>query len=338
MDPQRQSCDQRISRRSFLGTATAAGAVASAAGVGLWNPLRAEDADPSERLMLAPGTPKSRVVEVKTRHVVDGPAVHKPLLGEIVARALTGLTETSNVRDAWHAILEPNDIIGLKFNQSGQRLIATTSAMLQTLVVSLVEAGWKPEQIVCIEVPDEMWRPFGTTAPHRGFYAQETPFESGSDELAAVLGQVTAIVDIPFLKTHNIACLTCAMKNLSHAFVKHPARYHANGCSPFIADILGLPQIRSRLKLCLVDALRVNFDGGPAVSTDTLADVGAVLASFDPVAADAVGLALLNETRRREELPALASSAVQVPCLAAAHRKGLGIAVSHGIDRVRLAP
>ena len=57
------------------------------------------------------------------------------------------------------------------------------------------------------------------------------------DRLAGVLDQVTAIVNVPFLKTHNLAGMTCCLKNLSHALVKHPAQFHTGGCKE-VADIV----------------------------------------------------------------------------------------------------
>ena len=125
------------------------------------------------------------------------------------------------------------------------------------------------------------------------------------------------------------------MKNLSHGLVKHPARFHRNACSPYIADIVALPQIRSKLRLCLVDALRVVYEGGPVPTADTVSNEGIILASTDPVAADSVGLAVLNEVRRRMALSPVAQSAADIDHLAAAHQRGLGIALYRGIDVIR---
>ena len=78
------------------------------------------------------------------------------------------------------------------------------------------------------------------------------------------------MINVPFIKTHNIAGMTCGLKNLSHALVKHPAHYHANGCSPFIGDIVAADPIRKKLKLTIVDAFRVVFQGGPAARVENL--------------------------------------------------------------------
>ncbi len=284
------------------------------------------------------GTPPSKVVQVQSPHVVAGLDVHRPLLGEMLETALKSLTGKPTIGSAWRAILKPNDTIGLKFNRIGQAIIATTGSVADAVITSLVETGWRPDQIVCIEAPSGTDARHGTAPPRGGYALRETDFGSGKDELASVLGQVTALIDVPFLKTHNIAGMTCALKNLSHGFVRHPARYHQNGGAPYIGDIVSVPAIRTKLRLCLVDALRVVFEGGPEATAGTIADEGILLASFDPVATDAVGLAILNDIRQRYELLPIARSAEGLGYLSSAHRRGLGVAVWHGIELQRLRP
>ncbi len=318
--------DEELSRRRFLGAASGA----AAAGLLLGAQARAED----DRLELKPGIKPSRVVQVRSSMVVEGPVVHRSVVAELIDTALQTLTGKTKTQDAWRRILKPRDIVGLKFNRSGARTIGTSAAVAEAIVASLRDAGWPRSQIVCMELPPDVEAELGTIRAVGGYDSFETDFGSGRDQLALVLRQVSAIVNIPFLKTHNLAGMTCCLKNLSHAFVKHPARYHSNGCSPFIADIAALPNIRSKLKLCLVNALRIVYEGGPEASVDTLSDDGIFVASMDPVATDAVGLMMLNDARSENKLPKMTSSASEIPYLADAHRKGLGVAVPHGIELI----
>ena len=317
-----------LSRRRFISVAAS-----MAGGTLLWP--RKVATDPAE-LRIAPGMPKSRVVQVQNPNAVLGPEVHRPLLGEMLQKALMSLTTTRAIDQAWRSILRPEDVIGLKFNQCGQKTIATTKVLADVLIKSIVEAGWRPEQIVCIEAPQGTEARNRTTPARRGYVSTAINFKSGTDQFASVLDQITALISIPFLKTHNIAGLTCTLKNLSHGLVRHPARYHQNGCSPYIADIVAAAPIRSRLRLCLVDALRVVYDGGPQATAATVGDEGILLASLDPVATDTVGLAILNEIRQRYELDPIFHSQVDLGYIGAAHRRGLGAALWHGIDLVRL--
>lgn len=320
-----------ISRRRFLAmTATAAGASFV---------HRAKAQTPESRLIIPRGTPRSRVVRVRSSYVVRGPTVHGRLLAEMFDAAMSALIPGApEPTEAWRSLLKPEDIIGIKFNRSTQDVLGTTPALADVLIRSIVNAGWPASQIVCIEAPSATVARLKTAPSRPGYSSTVTSFGSGSDQFAAVLDQVTALIDVPYLKTHNIAGVTCAMKNLSHGLIKHPARFHANGCSPYIADIVGSEPIKGKLRLCVVDALRAVFDGGPGASVDTISDEGVLLVSVDPVATDATGVALLNETRRRVGLPPIAGLPEDVAYLAAAHRRGLGVAVPHGIDVVRVEP
>lgn len=278
------------------------------------------------------------MVRAGAREVVVGHSVHPALLREMLQDLLTTITQRPTEKDAWRALLDPGDIIGLKFNRSGQEVIGTSDAMVDALVASIVDSGWRKDQIVCIEAPEHVVRRLGTASPRFGYATEVTSFASGSDQLAEVLDQVSAIIDVPFLKTHNIAGLTCALKNLSHGFIKHPARFHGNGCSPFIGDIVAIPKIGGKLRLCVVDAMRVVFEGGPAASSSAIADVGSLLASVDPVAVDAVGLSVLNEIRLDNGLQPIARSAQAVEYLRSAHEAGVGVVIPEAIELIRLAP
>jgi len=287
--------------------------------------------DPSEKLLVDPGAKPAEVRHSRSRFAIDGPIVHPEMFRELLEAAVAGLLGTPSLSEAWKKLFRPDDIIGLKFNQSGQDVIATTATVAEIFVDSLVRAGFSTRQIVCIEAPASSAVHEVTTPAAKGYGTVSEDFVSGSDEFARVLSQVTAIINIPYLKTHNITGLTCALKNLSHGLVKHPARYHKNGCCPYIADINLHPRIRKKVRLCVVDALRVVFDRGPEASASTLSNEGILLATTDPVAADTVGLTILNEIRAARGLQPVARSAAQVAYLADAHRKGLGIAARHGI-------
>ena len=319
-----------MSRRVFLGVA------ASVAGGSVLRPVNALALE--QPLRVPHGRPASRVVRIQNRYVVQGPDVHRELFGEMLDRALTVLTRKPTTGEAWRSILRPDDVVGLKFNRSGQDALRTTSVVADVIIASIVQAGWRPEQIVCIEAPSEVETRHGTTPALAGYQSKTTDFGSGADNLANVLEQVTALIDVPYLKSHNITGTTCCLKNLSHGLIKHPAKFHANGCSPFIADIVGLPQIRDKLRLCLVDAARVVFDKGPEPSAGCISDEGLLLASVDPVAVDSVATIVLNDVRRQNGLRPITGRGEQLAYVRDAQLAGLGVAEWTGIDLVEATP
>ena len=110
-----------VSRRGFLGVA------ASLTGGAAWQSVRAAQGE--RRLRLKPDQPISRVVLAREKHLIDGPTVHRGLLAETLEAMLISLTGKSTAKEAWQTILKPDDVIGLKFNRSGQSVIRTSSAM-----------------------------------------------------------------------------------------------------------------------------------------------------------------------------------------------------------------
>lgn len=319
-----------MTRRDFLARGSTM-TVGAALGVGGWTAGRA-------RAALGDRTPLSTVFRILTDGVTTGRRVHRRLLAEMLETGLRIATGTSGSSEAWRSFLRPDDVVGLKFNRCGADGLGTTLAMAEALIDSLTAAGFDPSRLVPMEVPEVIYQERQTARPDLGWDSQETAFGSGSDRLAAVLQQVTAIINVPFMKTHNLAGLTCCLKNLSHALVKHPARFHKNHCSPYIADIVALPQLRGKLRLHLVNALRVVFDGGPEAKEDLTHDAGALYLSTDPVAMDAVALEEINRVRLGRGLSPIGCGAGPLDYLRLATEHGLGCSEIHDIvlKKVRL--
>jgi hypothetical protein len=319
-------------RRHFL---RRAGALAAGAGFArlLADAPAVLAADPPTTLPAIGATPsigpidplaKSIVAHVQREEVIDGARVHEALMSEMFDDGLRIITGERVAADAWHKLLKPDDIIGIKFNHVGGDELGTTMPFATRLVAALREAGFPPEHIMLIEAPPRLTRDLKTRPCVFGFSGGPVSFGSGEEELAAVLQEVTAIINVPFLKTHNIAGMTGCLKNLSHALIRRPGKYHANACAPYVGDIVALPAIRKKLRLHLVNALRIVYRGGPAVETEAMWTHAGLIMSTDPVAADAVGIDLLNEYRAKMKLPAIGDEEAHIPHVHAAAQRGLG--------------
>lgn len=317
-----------LSRREFIvGSAVAAGTLA----------LGASSSVAADRVIDRHGMSQVRVVQARSEHVLMPAGIHDEVLRDLLEIVVKRLSGKQDVTDAWHFFLKPDDVVALKFNRNGADTIATSAPLLKALVASLKSAGFSPSQIVAVEVSKELRSATQTQAPVDGWSDETFDFGSGSDQLAAWLDQVTAIINVPFLKTHNLAVMTGALKNLSHAVVKHPARYHDNGCSPFIGDIVALPQVRDKVKLHIVDALRIVFDGGPVPREDAIWDGGFLIGGTDPVAVDVSGVHLLDRVRKAVGLPLIGETRLPT-YLEAADARGVGTSAKHKIllEKVKL--
>lgn len=277
----------------------------------------------------------SRVVELFNERAVSGRMVHGRIVTEMVEQGLCRLTDQASAADAWRTLLRDDDIIGLKFNHSGAGGIGTNEILGQVLFKSLLDADFRPDQLVVMELRAGVLER-RTLSQVQGWTSRVFDFGSGKDALAAVVDQVTAVINIPFLKTHNIAGMSGCLKNISHAFVRHPARFHRNGCDPYVADIVGLPIIGDKLRLHLVNALRIVVDNGPQAREKDIHGAKSILVSRDPVAADTVGQDILDARRLQRNLPRLAADAGKLPILATAARRGLGMNDPDALDHIKI--
>lgn len=328
----------RESRRKFLGRVSRIAAASAAIGAkGLYEAAAAESrpAPPSPstvRPYAGPIDPadKSRVVLLRSPEAAE----EENLLREMVEEAIRILTGAESSSEGWNKLLRPDDVIAIKFNRVGATELGVTEQMARQLVRSLSRAGFSPERIMLIEAPGSLETQLKTRPFVFGWSGPEVSFGSGQDTLAAWLEEVTAIINVPFLKTHNIAGMTGCLKNLSHAVVRSPRRFHANGCAPYVGDIVSLPQIRQKVRLHLMNAMRAVFAGGPEVRPEYRWIYAGIVAGKDPVAIDSVGLDILNEQRVRAKLPPIAPDASGIPHIHAAAHTGLGTNDQDYIDLI----
>ena len=293
---------------------------------------------------------KSVVVSIQSEHVASAQRLRVDLLEEMFAAALLRVTNTQTTSAAWRMYVKEDDIVGLKFNPVGMGQYGTSAVFARIVVESLMRAGVRAEQIVLIDGPEGVAQHFKTQPPRLGWTEETIDFGSGQDQLAACLEQITALINIPFLATDNITAVVpdpfdnadevvgiCgALKNISYHFVKHPARLHRDGCSPFMVDIAALPMIWDKHRLTVVNALKMVYDNGPLVDIAFLEDTGLLIFSEDPIAADAAGLGELSAVRLAHDLSAVELDRQHAPALLDASSKGLGNTDFRRIERIKI--
>jgi uncharacterized protein (DUF362 family) len=138
-------------------------------------------------------------------------------------------------------------------------------------------------------------------------------------------------VNVPVLKDHSVAGLSAGMKNMYGA-VSNPNKYHGDNCNPYAADVNSLAPIRTKHRLTIIDAVRVQYDNGPGFDPARMHDYGGLIVSTDPVAADRIALEVLERCRAQNKCPSLAEAGRPVKYLQAAQAIGLGTADMADID------
>lgn len=266
----------------------------------------------------------ARVVQTRSPYLCGAHGIETSILHDFIEEGLCAVTGASNGTDAWNKLLKPSDVILIKCNQSAREQLGTTPPVIDEMLRSMVTAGFSLDQIMVLEAGDlSLLRK--TRKPDLRWQGKIVEFgNAGKDSFLAALDEATAIINVPFIKTHSFATMSGCLKNLSHGLIRHPARFHANGCDPAIGQIVASEPIRSKLRLNVVNGVRLVFDKGPDAQRSTIHDSGTMLFSTDPVAADAVAFGLLNSVRSERGLKPLFSDARIPKQLLTAHQLGLG--------------
>lgn len=271
----------------------------------------------------------SRVIDIRSKIVVRTTIVDRTELGSMLDRGLQALTDESSPERAWRSILGNSKRIVLKFNSVAAQVLQTNDTFARVLVGRLTDAGYEREMIALVEAPPALATELGTRdVTHE--WGSTIPLGTQFEQLASWLLEADAIINVPFLKSHLIAGMSGAMKNLAYAAIRRPARYHDNGCAPYVGDIIRSEPVAGRLKLSIVNALRIVVDRGPEAEERDVSEHGGLLLGYDPLATDTIGWGILTQARRKAGLRDLG----EVAYLTAAAQSFAGRSRSAEINRV----
>ena len=159
---------------------------------------------------------------------------------------------------------------------------------------------------------------------------------SSTSYFASVLTrEVTKVINVPSLCDSFMCGLNGAIANVTlwnvdnwRRFVKEP-----NFGNPYLAEIYADPTVREKVVLTIMDALTLQFAGGPFPNPNFVRPSLTIYASRDPVAIDATALRLIDEYRRANKLPPAAAVAGHIETAAS---MGLGNSAEDSIDLVRV--
>ncbi|MCU0251487.1 MAG: DUF362 domain-containing protein [Vicinamibacterales bacterium] len=247
-----------ITRRDFVRT-TVGAVVGAAAMAGA-----AEDAAGNPDQTAPRPSLSARVVIVRDEKVLnEAHDVDTAVLDRMLADTVMRVTGEKTAEAAWRELFTPADTIGLV---PTPHLNPTHPELVDAVRRALVGAGIPPAQI--------------------------REAQGGIDKPRAC----TALIAMPALKAHWLTGIGTVLKNYI-MYSGRPSTYHdANNAN--LGEVWLLPDVKGKTKLVLVDALRPLCDKGPQPDPRYLWDYKGLIASRDPVAADAVGLQIIMAKRR----------------------------------------
>jgi len=274
---------------------------------------------------------RSRVVvvthpEVLLKEYRVNPAVVRQMLD----RAVTDLTGAKDETAAWRQFGRAGDFVAIKHNSIGRPTLHSHTEINDAVAAQLAAcAQVKPDRILAVDrtVPppyDELSAPF--TLPTRGL---ETRLRRLYTE------QATAIVNVGVLKSHGMVGLSAALKNHLGS-INNPAAYHywePDRLPRNVPELNALAPIRTKTRLVIIDAIRPLFAGGPFDDPQYRWDYRGLIVSTDPVAAEAVGMRILEAKRAESRKGPWPMTAARL-MVAYAQEIGLGNADADRIDLV----
>jgi uncharacterized protein (DUF362 family) len=322
------------------------------AGLGVGTLLTSVPLLSLERLAEPAG--RTRVVVARDSALIEGPCgkIDSVRTASMLDEAVRRLADDKDAATAWQRLFRPTDVVGVKVNcLSGPRM-STRQEVVAAIVDGLRRAGVAESRIIVWDKDDtDLKRAGYTVARGRGPSVYGTiggQFSPGYEDGVRFAGehvgscfsrilteQVTALVNVPVLKDHDIAGVTLGLKNWFGA-IHNPNKYHDTLCDPYVAELSTHPSIRRKLRLVVVDATTVQYDGGPGARPDRGLAFGGLLVGADPVAVDACGVNLIEEERKRAGLPSLEAAGRPPRHLETAGRLGLGERELTRLDVVNL--
>jgi len=248
----------------------------------------------------------------------------------------TGLRKLTGERDkpVLQKLFKRNDVIGLKFNRCDGQDLAENKPLAEVLVKMFEDAGFGRGQLVLMQLDHPDLIRSGVQAAPYGWTERQYDLAGGSDALAGVVEKVTAMVNIPQLRAEPISGMAGCLHNLAFDLTKHPGRFFGQDVDAFIADVCALPIVGGKVRLNVVNALNllIRCDLPVLDERSVIHGYGGLLFSTDMVAADAVGLEILDRARASRKLPPLTGDRDVLGQLVRASKRGLGVYHRDQID------
>lgn len=186
------------------------------------------------------------------------------ILKTMVDKAVVQITGRANPESAWNSLFKADDIVGLV---DTPHLNPTHPEMLKVITGSLTKFVEIPEKNI-IKAQGGINRP----------------------------KQCTALICVPALKAHWLTGIGTVLKNFI-LFSGKPSHYHQEN-STKLGEIWLLPEVESKTRLILVDALHPLCDKGPQSDPRYKWAYNGIITGIDPVAVETVCLKIITEKRQ----------------------------------------
>jgi len=288
---------------------------------------------------------KSRVVIATDAAALtkDNEAV-QAVVEKMLGMSMAMLTDSKNGAEAWKKLFSPKDVVGIKVNCLFGKMVSTRPEVVLAVIAGLKTAGVDENNIIVWDRSSSDLAKCGyilnktgagvkyfADDDHWGPEIQQGAFKGRITKV--ISEKVTAIINMPILKTHGITGISCCLKNHYGSF-DNPGNHHGHCCNPAMADFSSIPMVKDKTRLVVVDVLRPQHSGGPGLQVEDQFNCYSMMVSADPVAADYLGLQIIQD-----KLTQLGKELIpdkKLGWLTSAQERGVGTCDPRKIDLLRV--
>ena len=212
---------------------------------------------------------KSKVVLIRNEKLfANGDQPDAAIAAQMLDDALCTLTGKLDVKEAWASIVKPADIVGIKTNEWDK--FPTPKVVNDLLKDRVLQAGVKEENV---------------SVKDRGVL--DDP----------VFQNATALINVRPMRTHAWAGVGTCIKNYIQFSPNRPS-YHDDSCAS-LAALYDLPIVKGKTRLHILVLFNPTFHHRTAqdISEEYQWKYSGLVAGFDPVAVDSVGLRIVQAKR-----------------------------------------
>ncbi len=322
----------KTTRREFLKQAAIGGTVIA----GLPGLVEAAETTPK-------ASAKTRIVIARNASMLKGDEVDQKVIEQMLGRAMMRLTSKSTSAGSWKSLFKPDDVVGIKINGLFGPTVSTRPEFVNAVIAGLKSAGVKPENIIVWDRAAKDLEKCGFT-PNKtgpgviyysddGDWGKEVRLGSFNGKVSKVFDRITALINMPIVKHHGGAGISCCLKN-HYGSINNAGAHHGNDCHPYLADLNAIPQIKDKTRLIVADVLKPQADDGPRRNPSAQWEYHSLMVGTDPVAIDLQAYRIIEERRKEVGISSVAHKVEKT--LASAAERGAGTNDPSKIEVIRI--
>jgi len=225
---------------------------------------------PKQEKIAPPPSGRSRVVLIRDLDVLDESGRPRAaVVQDMLDAGVKALTGKADPQSAWKTLIRPDDIVGIKNNR--WPYLRTTPEVENALKTRIMEAGVSEARLSVDDLG-----------------VLQNP----------VFQKATALINARPMRSHHWAGVGSLIKNYI-MFIPDPSAIHPDSCAD-LASIWDLPLVKGKTRLNVLVMFTPQFHSfGPhSFNPKYVWKYYGLLLAFDPVAADATGLRIMEAIRR----------------------------------------